>query len=108
MPNAFDILNKKEHGAVEVQYSGTQFCRTYSDGWLEQGNGGYTNLTQDITIKFIKQFKDTNYTLCGVGYVIAGAGRQNVTKYTDGFATWSEAATSNTYGWYACGYGAEE
>lgn len=107
MPNAFDILNKKEHGAVEVQYSGTQFCRTYSDGWLEQGNSSNAEITQDASIKFIKPFKDTNYTLCGPGFVIASVGRQTCAKYTTGFDTGSDANHCGTYGWYACGYGAE-
>ena len=108
MPNAFDILNKKEHGAVEVQYSGTQFCRTYSDGWLEQGNSGTGEITQNRSINFIKPFRDTNYTLCGVGFVISSVGRQQITgKYTTGFSTGSDAQNSGTYGWYACGYGAE-
>lgn len=105
MANAFDTLNKVDHGVtVSVEYEGTKFCRTYSDGWLEQGNSQETTNT---TIYYIKPFRDTNYTLCGVGFVIANVGRQSVTKYTNRFSTGSEAQISSTQGWFACGYGAD-
>ena len=108
--NAFVIINRLSgHGlVVENQFSGTQFCRTYSDGWLEQGNSSTSVITQDTTINFIKPFRDTNYTLCGVGFVIASHGRQAVTKNTTSFRTWSDANYSGTYGWFACGYGVDE
>lgn len=110
MANAFDTLNKVDHGVtVSVEYNGTQFCRTYSDGWLEQGNSanGSTTITQNTAIYFIKPFRDTNYTLCGPGFVIASYGRQTATKYTNRFETGSNAQNCGTNGWFACGYGAD-
>ena len=108
--NAFVIINRLAgHGlVVENQFSGTQFCRTYSDGWLEQGSSSTSEITQNRTVSYIKPFRDTNYTLAGVGFVIALSGRQTVTKNTASFSTGSDAQNSGTYGWFACGYGVDE
>lgn len=44
---------------VESYSSETSWYRVYSDGWCEQG--GYGSATPQLTITFLKPFKDTNY-----------------------------------------------
>ena len=86
---------------TETYTNGASWYRVWSDGFCEQGG---TIDTCNKTITFLKPFKDTNYTLVGVAFVIGDIGRQSVTKYVNKFVTGSEMRASGTSSWYACGY----
>jgi len=81
--------------------SGARWYRVYSDGWIEQGDSAST---LDTAITFSKPFRDTNYTLLNVSFVIANYGAQYVVKYVSYFTTWSAVNTAGTYSWEAKGY----
>ena len=77
--------------------------RKYASGWVEQGGNGST---MNMTINFPVEMANTYY-YASMGFVIAGIGAQNVTKYTNRLVTTSDARDSCTYGgWYVCGMAA--
>lgn len=86
---------------VDTFKSGNSWYRVWSDGWIEQGG---TARTIDTTVTFLKTFRDTAYTLVGVGFVVTMVGQQFVTKYTNRFVTGSGTNHCGTESWYACGY----
>jgi len=65
---------------VETYTNGTSWYRVWSDGWCEQGGVTGTESTtrgQTISISFLKQFADTNYT------VIASDGTTSKDTYSN-------------------------
>lgn len=101
---------------VESYRNGTEWCRVWSDGWIEQG--GYAtsgNTASGEKISFNKNFLDTNYTVTTTFYNGINDGSTRtvvcVQKSIDGFncvGSWSNKDTFgyDKYGfnWYACGY----
>lgn len=101
---------------VESYRNGTEWCRVWSDGWIEQG--GYAtsgNTASGEKISFNKNFLDTNYTVTTTFYNGINDGSTRtvvcVQKSINGFncvGSWSNKDTFgyDKYGfnWYACGY----
>lgn len=96
---------------TETYANGTSWYRVYSDGWCEQGStssgssGGGTN----ITVTFLKPYKDTNYTIVGVknDYDNSGVGLNLPVSKTTTYFSWSVAWNIELYrtlNWQACGY----
>jgi len=58
-------LPTKQPQIIETYSSGTNWYRVWSDGWCEQGGANKTNIASnaDITITFLKAFKDINYNI---------------------------------------------
>lgn len=63
-----------------------------------------TGSTYETTKNFLIRFKDEYYTITGVGFVIAGIGRQQVNKYPEKFSTGSSVRACGSSGWIACGW----
>ena len=71
------------------------------DDW---DSASFSGSTQETTKNFLIRFKDEYYTITGVGFVIAGIGRQQVNKYPEKFSTGSQSRVCGTSGWIACGW----
>lgn len=56
---SYEDLTDKPITVTESYSDGQSWYRVYSDGWCEQG--GYGSATPQLTITFLKPFKDTNY-----------------------------------------------
>ena len=96
-----DALQALPH-ITETYVNGTSWYRIYSDKWLEQG--GYCSSSTQ-TVKYLKSFKNTNYTLVGgliqgtpsTTYEHLNMGSQTVNGFTytsyDGYSL----------KWFACG-----
>lgn len=88
---------------------GTQWCRLWSDGWLEQGGhlGGETNVN---TLTFLRPFKDTQYTFIRDVFIYgstSGSPAWNEFTYTNKATTGVQLYKTNAIiqiDWYACGY----
>lgn len=98
---------------VETYSNGTSWYRVWSDGWCEQGGRFYNNANVANTINFLKEFKDTNFSVFinhGVSgsYANTVSGRHADEPYnftTTGFkADTYPAAGLNTIQWEAKGY----
>ena len=88
---------------VETYVNGTSWYRIWSDGWCEQG--GYTG-TGNVSISFLKPFKDTTYSLL-TGYCSTGASTTNTyinisSISTSGFSL--TQANGFSHYWQASGY----
>lgn len=85
----------------------TSWYRIWSDGWCEQGQeaGSASDFTKDRTINLLKAYKDTNYFISGVGFVINGIGNQFISEKTpSSFTTSSNTRSAGTNHWMAAGY----
>ena len=97
-------VEKPARYVVEAYQNGTSGYRLWSDNWCEQWNSSMSDLTLDTTITFFKPYRDTNYFLSGVGFLINNQGRQVVQKTTTGFTTSSVVNSCSTNWWKAEGY----
>ena len=97
---------------VVERYSDAQgnWCRKYKSGWLEQG-GGYGEAFTDyrqVTITFLKPFRDTKYTLV---HSSAGSGNayEGVTsaKTVSTFSIFNATNKDGLASWEAKGMGAQ-
>ena len=63
--NTFRYVDYNNHPQlIETYVNGTSWYRVYSDGFCEQG-GYIPNGNANVTVTFLRRFKDTNYTsLC--------------------------------------------
>lgn len=105
-----DLSNCTKPYITETYQNGTSWYRVYSDGWCEQGGLASHSADVDITITFLKSFKDINYTLLvttlsASSYAyneIAHVGAR--TKTATNFVTRVNGALGLNKSWYACGY----
>ena len=91
---------------VETYQNGTSWYRIYSDGWCEQGGCDKfgTYVSSNYTRYFLKQFKDTNYTILTTEQESLTDMDSRYTsvyqKYADRFVTYCKVGIC----WMACGY----
>lgn len=89
-------------------YSDGSWYRLWASGWLEQGYGGASFTTNNKTITLLKEYKDTNYSIHGVGFAISGVGGQGIKNVTTtSFTTYSDVKTTFGRSWMTCGWAAE-
>lgn len=93
---------------IETYKSGTYWYRVWSDGWIEQG-GAKVMEPRFNTINLLKEFSDTDYTVCIAGYgteVTSGTGQLIRNKTTTTFDFWDNATgyTGGQSSWYCCGF----
>ena len=103
-----DFRQNPEYAILKESYiNGTSWYRVYSDGWCEQG--GETT-ERDVTVTFLKQFKNTNYTIVG-NEIFSSFGQESELAIVKTSA--SQARIYVDYGgtvsgtgacWQACGY----
>ena len=89
--------------------NGSSWYRKWSDGFIEQGQGGVTVTKVPKTITFNQPFTSSTYQLIteihGVGSNSYGEGVSIQTKRTTSFVCHGHNATDTTsVTWYACGY----
>lgn len=116
MPRAKDPATKKRTATdfkpatlIYNYREGTQWCRLWSDGWLEQGGhlGGATNVN---TLTFLRPFKDNQYTFIRDVFIYgpaSGSPVWNEFTYTNKATTGVQLYKTNAIiqiDWYACGY----
>jgi hypothetical protein len=97
---------------VVIEYQGkNSWYRVWSDGWCEQGGNNFNIPSTDISIYFLKPFKDTSYTIITevtiTGASSYGEGVSVHSKFNDHFLCHgyhSVAVTAVTADWYACGF----
>ena len=102
---------------IENYCNGDNWYRIWSDGWIEQGGkstGG--NNSTGATTTFLKQFKNTNYTLTTSDAISSHSNQAScalvvTSKTATGFdisSSWVTNSSWNwstlTFNWYACGY----
>jgi hypothetical protein len=100
------------HCVVETFKSGSSWYRVYDDGWVEQGATiPLTACPQTITL--LKQYQDTNYTICiGGGDPDSNASVCATAVYPRAVGSFSLVSGYNgafyacVMSWMACGYGA--
>lgn len=88
---------------VETYNNGTSWYRVYSDGWCEQG--GYTSA--GVEVQFLKQFRDTNYTVIGIPNGGTSASSATTIACYNKTATgvfFTTASNSTPVNWEAKGY----
>lgn len=89
---------------IETYVNGTSWYRVWSDGFCQQGYTGKATGSA-TTVKFLKPFKDTSYTLLAQNHrnsTSAWSNRFGYDKTTTGF-TWN-GDSGVVQDWYACGY----
>lgn len=96
---------------ITSKYSnGTEWYVVYNDGWVRQGgyinNNGSAN-DYRATVTFLKAFKDTNYTLVGIGCPTNVSDDYNdyVERFTATQFVWRTRGSGSAK-WIAEGYGA--
>jgi len=94
----------KIHGElVEVYHNGAVFCRTYEDGWCEQGGLTTVQSNYNCNGTFYKNFIDTSYFVTVMGQ--ARSGWLGITsKSVSGFSCRIEDGGGLQNMFYACGY----
>ena len=83
----------------------------YSDGWLEQGSVNTIFTKAEMTVSFVKPYKDINYSIItevfGLGSENYGEGISIGARSTSNFKChgYNSSSTAQETGtWYACGY----
>jgi hypothetical protein len=112
-----DLINelravKENSTIVEIYSNGSSWCKTYANGWCEQG-GKLTSQTNHITpVALLTPYIDTNYTIisvaegpnqgnngnCGYGSII------NSGKTTTGFNMQTCNGHFTSYYWQTAGF----
>ena len=106
---------------VETWQSGANWCRKYSDGWIEQGGFVKHGAVNNYTVTFNTAFKDTNYTalvspaigaangtggdgsdLAVISGIYNGSLPYGKSKTQLRVSTYSRA--NDGFNWYACGF----
>lgn len=114
---ATDLNNKADKNdfvearvVVETYQNGTDWYRVWSDGWIEQGGSIQVTTTQEYTVYLLKEFS-TNHYIALKNYNAPGTGStedQQISCYNktiSTFTTQSNVTDTNSFDWYACGYG---
>lgn len=100
-----DLSDKPKAYVTQAWRSGTQWYRSWSNGWIEQGGHGNGN-----TCTFPIVFSNTNYTFVvqhSSGYdshpdwIACYENRTNRMTSTTGITTYED---NSGWDWYACGY----
>lgn len=112
-----DIVQRHISGdlAYYVEYSwvsGLNFCRKYSDGWMEQGGRATSGSGSFTTVNLHQPFINTNYNIT-VSVYNTGDNDNNYnvkinaptkTSFAVRGAVNSNTASAPAYWWHACGY----
>ena len=65
---------------IETYINGTSWYRIYADDWCEQGGRFVSQDAQNITVNFLKEYKDTNFSII-VGKMIGSSGNPSYWTY---------------------------
>lgn len=112
-----DLMQRHIDGdlAYYVEYSwvsGLNFCRKYSDGWMEQGGRATSGSGSFTTVNLHQPFINTNYNIT-VSVYNTGDNNNNYnvkinaptkTSFAVRGAVGNNAASAPAYWWHACGY----
>ena len=110
--NIANLANKvnvlEQNAKIYSNYTTAPYYEVYANGMCKQWDfdptaSSGTTFTMNKTFTFTIPYIDTAYQLLGVGFNVAYAGRQGVTKRTTGFTTASQHANCGTDGWMSYG-----
>lgn len=112
-----DLINelravKENSTIVEIYSNGSSWCKTYANGWCEQGGKVTTQTNYITTVTLLKPYVDTNYTImsntegpnmggsgnCGYGGIV------NNTKTTSTFGIQTCNGHFTSYYWQTAGF----
>lgn len=100
------IDNKKMVYVTNTWVSGSNWCRKYSDGWIEQGGEFTKNRDTNITVTFPIAFSNTNYTIATSQYAphTGNSLTSTFTSKTNTGIVHNIGSWGGKWGWFACGY----
>lgn len=111
---SLNIDSKKMVYVCETWNNGTYWYRVWSDGWIEQGGAKLVTLSNGATqtITFPKAYKNTPYSLTGIGvkksnvWGYASIEENSVTKTSFKYAGMGNSSQDGIvkFFWYTCGY----
>lgn len=103
---------KENSTIVEIYSNGSSWCKTYANGWCEQGGKVTTQTNYITTVTLLKPYVDTNYTImsntegpnmggsgnCGYGGIV------NNTKTVSTFGIQTCNGHFSSYYWQTAGF----
>ena len=103
---------KENSTIVEIYSNGSSWCKTYANGWCEQGGKVTTQTNYITTVTLLKPYIDTNYTImsntegpnmggsgnCGYGGIV------NNTKTVSTFGIQTCNGHFSSYYWQTAGF----
>lgn len=103
---------KENSTIVEIYSNGSSWCKTYANGWCEQGGKVTTQTNYITTVTLLKPYIDTNYTIMSntEGPNMAGSGNcgyggiVNNTKTVSTFGIQTCNGHFSSYYWQTAGF----
>ena len=103
---------KENSTIVEIYSNGSSWCKTYANGWCEQGGKVTTQTNYITTVTLLKPYIDTNYTIISntEGPNMAGSGNcgyggiVNNTKTVSTFGIQTCNGHFSSYYWQTAGF----